>query len=162
FAGVKLAAAPSRVKVVPSGRLIVQRKLRGSAAPAGSVAAALRTTALPTVPPAGTVNVVIVGSTFLTNRSNEVAVVRPELAVAVMVAVIGPAGPSGGVYDQLQVPSAFLVTVPSEVPTVTVSRPSASSKVPVLLAGEPSITPTLDSLRVIVGGVIGGVLASST
>src|SRR5262245_33369502 len=94
----------------------------------GSVATALRSTALPSVPLAGTANEVIVGATLSTVRRNEVVVVRPALSVAVMVTVIGPAGPSAGVYDQLQVPSplAFLVTVPREVPTVTVPRPPSS------------------------------------
>ena len=60
-----------------------------------------------------------------------VVAVRPPVSVAVMVTGVGPAGPSGGVYDQLQVPVAsFLVTVPSEAVSVTVLRPWASSKVP--------------------------------
>src|SRR5262245_28136296 len=70
-----------------------------------------------------------------------------------MVTVIGLPGSSVGVYDQLQVPSAsFLVRVPSEAVSVTVPRPSTSAKVPLLRAGEPSLTVRAAWLLVIVGG----------
>src|SRR6516165_8867294 len=69
-----------------------------------------------------------------------------------MVTVVGPPGPSGGVYDQPQAPVASsCVMLPSETVSVTVLRPWASSKAPELLAGTPSSTVTAPSLRVIVG-----------
>src|SRR5262245_39285936 len=69
-----------------------------------------------------------------------------------MVTVVGPPVPTGGVYDQLQVPSSFRVTVPSEAVSVTVLRPSASAKVPLLLAGLPWLTVTASWVLAIVGG----------
>ena len=110
-------------------------------------------TGLPSAPVAGTVKVVIVGATLLTVRVKVVVAVWPPVSVAVMVTVVGPAGPSGGVYDQVQVPVAsFLVTVPSEAVSVTVLRPWASSKVPRVRGREPSLTVTAAWLLAIVGG----------
>src|SRR5262245_8614899 len=106
-------------------------------------------------PVAGSPVITAVGATLVTVRVKEVVAVRPPASVAVMVTVVGPLGPSGGVYDQSQVPAAsFLVTVPSEALSVTVTRPWMSLKVPLLLAGEPSLTVTLAREVVIVGGVL--------
>src|SRR5947208_1732297 len=61
-----------------------------------------------------------------------------------MVTVCAAAS-SVGVYDQLQVPAAFvpdLVTLPIEALRVTVSPALASDQVPVLVASEPSLTVT--------------------
>src|SRR5262245_750493 len=69
-----------------------------------------------------------------------------------MVTVVGPPVPTGGVYDQPQVPSSFRVTVPTEAVSVTVLRPSASAKVPLLLAGLPWLTVTASWVLAIVGG----------
>src|SRR5262245_57804437 len=55
--GVMLTVAPVSVTVVPYGRVMVQVNVSGSRAPAGSVAAALRLTGVPSTPVAGTVNV---------------------------------------------------------------------------------------------------------
>src|SRR5262245_25888922 len=103
-------------------------------------------------PEAGTPVIDAVGAALLTVRVNVVVAVRPPSSVAVTVTVVGPAGPSGGVYDQLQVPAALSwVIVPSEAVRVTVPRPSVSSNVPVFVAGEPSVTVTEATLRVKVG-----------
>src|SRR5262249_39544083 len=81
----KVASAPLRVTVVASGRVMVQVNVRGSAAPAGSVAAALRATALASVPPAGTVKSVMVGATLSTVIVVLVVPALPSLSGAVRV-----------------------------------------------------------------------------
>src|SRR5262245_22644314 len=98
-----------------------------------------------------------VGGTLRTVRVKVVVAVRPPMSVAVMVTVVGPAGPSGGVYDQLQVPAALSwMTVPSEAVSVSVARPSGSSKVPLLVASEPSLTVRAAWVPAIVGGEFSG------
>src|SRR5262245_13036370 len=135
---------------------MVQVNVTGSAEPAGSVAVALRAKALPSGAPAGTVKSVMVGATLFTVSVKVVVAFRPSESVAVMVTVVGPSGPSAGVYDQLQVPAvSSLVTVPSEALIATVLRPSTSSKVPVFVAWEPSSTVMASWLRVIVGDLLG-------
>src|SRR5262245_4112881 len=58
-----------------------------------------------------------------------------------MVTVVGPAGPSSGVYDQPQVPAASSrVRVPSEAVSVSAALPWGSANVPVVVAGAPSGT----------------------
>src|SRR5262245_30825912 len=105
----------------------------------------------------------MVGATLLTVRVKVVVVTRPTLSVAVMVTVVEASGPSAGVYDQLQVPSAlFWVTVPREAVSVTVPLPSASSKLPLLAAGEVSLTITAPRLLVIVGGGLGWLISTWT
>src|SRR5438105_8013552 len=96
----------------------------------------------------------IVGATLFTVRVKVVEAVWWPLSVAVMVTVVGPSGPSLVGMDQLQVPAAsFFLTVPSEAVSVTVPRPSGSSKVPLLVAGEPSLTVTAAWLLATVGGL---------
>src|SRR5205823_12077221 len=92
------------------------------------------------------------GATLVTVRVKVVVAVRPPAPVAVMVTVVGPLGPSGGVYDQLQVPAALSwVIVPSEAVRVTVALPWEPAKVPLFVAGLPSLTVT--ATRVLVVGV---------
>src|SRR4051794_33934435 len=92
-------------------------------------------------PDAGTPVMAAVGATLLTVRVKVVVALRPPSSVAVMVTVVGPLGPSLGVYDQLQVPAALsCVIVPTEAVRVAETRPWASSKVPVAVAGAPSLT----------------------
>src|SRR5262249_32786121 len=108
----------------------------------GSAAVRAKARAWPRTPPVGP-ETPAVGATLFTVRVKVVVAVRPPASVAVMVTVAGPAGPSGGGYDQLHVPVASsLVSVPSEAVRVTVPLPSGSEKVPVLAAGEPSLTLT--------------------
>ena len=60
--------------------------------------------------------------TTTTIRGNSIETLH-EAPLAVMVTAIGPAGPTGGVYDQTQRPVVlFLVTAPSEAVSVTVAR----------------------------------------
>src|SRR5215813_10904906 len=104
-------------------------------------------------PEAGAPVSAAVGATLLTLRVKVVVAVRLPSSVAVMVTVVGPLGPSGGVYDQLQVPVASsFVTVPTEAVSLTVPLPSGSAKVPVLPAGAASFTVTAVRLLVTVGG----------
>src|SRR5205823_307074 len=85
----------------------------------------------------------IVGATLLTVRLKVVVAVWPAVSVALIVTGTGPAGPSGGVYDQFQTPVVVsLVTVPREAVSVTVARPLGSSNVPVFVIWEPSLPVT--------------------
>src|SRR5262245_32939443 len=80
-----------------------------------------------------------------------------------MVTGVGPEVLSGGVYDQLQVPAASsLVTVPSEAVSATVLRPWASSKVPLVVANEPSLTVRAGWMQRIVGAVLFSTTLSSS
>src|SRR5262249_13347360 len=125
----------------------------------GSVTELPRVMAVPSGlwPLAGAPVIVAVGATLLTVRVKVVVAVRPSLSVAVMVTVVGPVGPSDGVNDQRQVPVALSwAIVPSEAVRVTVPRPWGSLKVPVLLAGEPSLTARAAWSPATVGGWFGG------
>src|SRR5262245_57023080 len=103
-------------------------------------------------PDAGSPVIDAVGGTLLTVRVNVVVAVRPPVSVAVMVTVVGPAGPSAGVYDQVQAPLASSrVIVPSEAVRVTLPRPWVSSNVPPFVAGEPSPAVTAARPRVRLG-----------
>jgi hypothetical protein len=71
------------------------------------------------------------------------AVVWPSSAV--IVTVVGPAGPSVVPRLHDQVPAAFVpafVTVPTDADSVTVSPASASLHVPVFVAFDPSVPVT--------------------
>src|SRR5262249_18268735 len=108
-------------------------------------------------PDAGTPVIDAAGATLLTVRVKVVVAVRPPSSVAVMVTVVGPLGPSVGGADQPQVPVALVwVMLPSWAGRVTVARPWGSSKVPVLVAGEPSLTVRVPRSRATVGGWFGG------
>src|SRR5262245_28101109 len=108
-------------------------------------------------PDAGAPVIEAVGATLLTVRVKVIVAVRPPSSVAVMVTMVGPLGTSVGVYDQLQVPVALSwVIVPSEAVRVTVPVPWGSLKVPVAVAGEPSLTATVVWSRATVGGWFGG------
>ena len=92
----------------------------------GSVTVLPRVMAVPSGPwpEAGAPVIAAVGATSFTVRAKLVVVDRPPSSVAVIVTVVGPSGPSGGVYDQLHVPAASSwVIVPSEAVRVTVPRP---------------------------------------
>src|SRR5262249_11879070 len=96
------------------------------------------------------------GATFLTIRVNVAVAVRPKLSVAVMVTVIGPSGPSGGVYDQPQLPAEMPLysadIVPSEAVRVPVPRPSRALKRPLSLATEPSLVVTTEEPEMLIPG----------
>src|SRR5262249_18301768 len=96
---------------------------------------------------------VAVGATLATVTVKVVVAVSPPVSVAVMVTVIGPVGPSARGWDQFQAPVALSwVTVRGSADSVTVPRPSASSKASVLVAGPPSLTVTAAWSLAIVGG----------
>src|SRR5262245_32360683 len=87
-------------------------------------------------PEAGAPVIAAVGAALLTVRSKEVRSVRLPSSLAVTNTVIGPPGPSGGVYDQVQMPEAS--SLATEPTSVTVPLPSGSQKKPCMTAGEPS------------------------
>src|SRR5579871_1619763 len=91
------------------------------------------------------------GDTGLTVRPNEVVDDAPSSSVAVIVTVCDCSGPSVVANDQLQVPSEFWVTVPTEAVSVTGSCPT-SATVPLLLAVCPSLTATVALFTVSTGG----------
>src|SRR3954462_11371306 len=99
-------------------------------------------------------NAGIVGATLRPLSVKVVEAPSPRESTAVMVTVEA-AGPSGGVYCQVQAPVAlFWVKVPTEAVSVTVPRPWASVNVPLFEAGLPSFTVTAARLRVIAGEVL--------
>ena len=76
----------------------------------------------------------MVGTTLLTAYVNVAVAAAFWLSVAVIVTVVGPAGPSAAFSDQLQVPLAlFCVTVPNAV-MFTVLLPCGSENVPLFVA----------------------------
>src|SRR5688500_3441923 len=87
----------------------------------------------PSMPDGVAVSDVIDGATLFTVRSKVVSAGAPSLSVAVMVTAPPWAGPSMAGSDQLQVPSGFAVTSPTEAATVTASPPG-SKKLPLLVA----------------------------
>ena len=91
----------------------------------------------------GALNVAI-GATLVTEYVKLVELlVWPSFAV--MVTVVGPAGPSVVPMVHDHVPAALLpdfVTVPTDADKATVSAESASLQVPVLVAFEPSAVLT--------------------
>src|SRR5262249_55528216 len=64
---------------------------------------------------------VTVGGRLLTTRPNVALAIPPSLSVAVMVTVCDWTGPLVVANDQLQVPFAFFVTVPTDAVSPTVS-----------------------------------------
>src|ERR671916_3195011 len=93
----------------------------------------------------------IVGLTLATVSAKVVVLLFPWLSVAVIVTVWLWLGPSVVPNDQLHVPSAFFVTVPTDADSVTVSSSFASDHVPVFAAVWPSLTATLALFRVRAG-----------
>src|SRR5439155_1696249 len=86
---------------------------------------------------------VMVGATLLTASWNEVEDVAPSRSGVVMTTVWDGLGPSLAAKDHDQVPPAFLVTVPAEAASVTMSAPG-SLQVPEATAVCPSLTVTVD------------------
>src|SRR6266404_369256 len=82
---------------------------------------------------------VTVGGTLLTVSWKLIVAEAPSSSVAVIVTVCDCSGPSVVANDQLQVPLALAVTVPTEALRVTGSCPT-SAKVPLFVAVCPSFT----------------------
>src|SRR5438067_131003 len=91
------------------------------------------------------------GATLFTVSGNVVVAEVPWASVAVMVTVCDCSGPSVVANDQVQVPSALAVTVPTEAVSVTASFPT-SANVPPFAAVWPSLTTTAGLLTVSEGG----------
>src|SRR5262245_3453005 len=104
------------------------------------------------LPGAGPVRVAV-GATLLTTRLKVVLLLAPSESVAVMVTVALSSGPSAVLNDQLQVPLAFLTTVPLEALSVTTSAPG-SPQVPLLEAVCPSLTVTVALLAATLGATL--------
>ena len=85
-----------------------------------------------------------VGGRLCTTSWNEVEELAPSLSVAVMTTVCDWLEPPLA-NDHDQVPSAFLVTVPTEAVSVTTSIPG-SPQVPLATAVCPSLTVTVDPM----------------
>src|SRR5205085_2227992 len=96
---------------------------------------------------------VTAGATLLTTSGNEAEERAPSVSVAVMTTVCDWLGPSLAAKDHDQVPLAFLVTVPAEAASVTMSAPG-SPQAPEATAVCPSLTVTVTGDAVTVGATL--------
>ena len=85
--------------------------------------------------------IVTVGATSLTVSQKLDVVCALSLSAAEIVTNCDSSGPSLVSNDQLHVPPSFLITVPTEALSVTVSKPG-SLQLPVFVAVPPSLTTT--------------------